>query len=156
MANLFSTDLQIHERYDLKGSTAGRTAGKDAVARVRARGGGVCAARPWGAAVPQGMRKGGRDLPAWRMRAAPTLGNVSRLLCRRSYMTQPSRSRDHAPENRSRPAPAGCPAAHRPAHFRTARPPAPHPHAGTPGGPSGCAKRPGPGGALLQTGGPVA
>ncbi|KAI8475462.1 MAG: hypothetical protein J3K34DRAFT_456218 [Monoraphidium minutum] len=35
MANLFSTGLQIHERYDLKGSTLGRTAGKEAAERAR-------------------------------------------------------------------------------------------------------------------------
>lgn len=35
MNNLFDTGLQIHERYDLKGSTLGRTAGKEAIERVR-------------------------------------------------------------------------------------------------------------------------
>jgi 1-phosphatidylinositol-4-phosphate 5-kinase len=30
MANIFVTDLQIHRRYDIKGSTEGRTVGADA------------------------------------------------------------------------------------------------------------------------------
>jgi len=34
MNNLFNTPLQIHERYDLKGSTWGRTAGSAARAQV--------------------------------------------------------------------------------------------------------------------------
>lgn len=37
MNNLFSTSLQIHERYDLKGSTLGRSAGREAVERVSGR-----------------------------------------------------------------------------------------------------------------------
>lgn len=30
MANIFVTDLQIHRRYDIKGSTEGRTVGAEA------------------------------------------------------------------------------------------------------------------------------
>jgi len=30
MANIFVTDLQIHRRYDIKGSTEGRTVGPEA------------------------------------------------------------------------------------------------------------------------------
>lgn len=69
MANIFVTDLQIHRRFDIKGSTEGRTVGEEArrradtdptvIFKVCVRGfGGLCMKR--GGAQWARRRDGGR------------------------------------------------------------------------------------------------